>query len=351
MESKKKKLLKFLVVISTVFMLVISMCITSFASSSILIPSKGDGTWAINSYFAPDTLSIRQTLPEYPNGSEIIEEGYLDYTFGKIQTAVISNDEYQRLINGENISWSVFESAQVRNYAEDTYPDFTAEYVDMGYWNRINRYGDFITYYSTLNKSSYNQYYVTNPTFSLTWESIVMGENIADTRPVNYIQLQANGNTGYVTKITSNVSTFNNVTGEMSVVSTSYTNVAYTDSYNRLNINLYDLFTEIGKNVEHNGYYQLSNIIVTITPTVENVELDEFRIRTTAYETDYPNIEDVWNTQNEAYNWTNFTDWIQTAVTGFLSFEVMPNISLMGIMTVFVGFAVFVWFMKMFAGG
>lgn len=47
----------------------------------------------------------------------------------------------------------------------------------------------------------------------------------------------------------------------------------------------------------------------------------------------------------------SWVDWIVVAVSGFLDFEIVPNISIGGILSVSVGVALFMLFLKLFSGG
>lgn len=47
----------------------------------------------------------------------------------------------------------------------------------------------------------------------------------------------------------------------------------------------------------------------------------------------------------------DFTSWIATAVGGFLGFELFPNFSLIGVISIFIMISVVIWVLKVLAGG
>ena len=47
----------------------------------------------------------------------------------------------------------------------------------------------------------------------------------------------------------------------------------------------------------------------------------------------------------------DYSSWLTKAVGGFLGFEIFPGFSMAGVLGVIIGFAIFIWFLKVFAGG
>lgn len=47
----------------------------------------------------------------------------------------------------------------------------------------------------------------------------------------------------------------------------------------------------------------------------------------------------------------DYSSWLTKAVGGFLGFEIFPGFSIAGVLGVIIGFAIFIWFLKVFAGG
>lgn len=359
MESKKKKLLKFLVVISTVFMLVLSMGITSFADGSILVPSS-QGIYQVNGYAEPDILTVGGELPLYPEGSEIALEGYLSLSVGKHMNTTLTESELTSISNGGNIRYSENHQITLRKYASDYEYIITEENVNATFHNKYEAFRDTVRIESTLDNDFETAENILHPSIYMHFNELSLSESYCTKyNNASYIRIFSNVPIDYTARITAEVSQFNNVTGEMSYVTTTHNIDRLTSK--EINGKYSATFSILGQmmnlknTITSSKYFSVRDVKVSITPLSsdlsESIKVSTIRVSAPAFNYETPAINDVWNNQNEAYNWTNFTDWIQTAVTGFLRFEVMPNISLMGIMTVFIGFAVFVWFMKMFAGG
>lgn len=63
----------------------------------------------------------------------------------------------------------------------------------------------------------------------------------------------------------------------------------------------------------------------------------------------YESIQDA--TIEVDYDQLDWTLWLSNAVKGFLSFELVPGLSLAGIFGILLGIPLLIWFLRMFAGG
>lgn len=350
-----KKRFKVIAVIMATCVILMTSALSVFADGAILTPNI-EGLYQASAFVEADVTTIGGKLPVYPDGSETQVDGYLNMSYGKHMSTALTTEELVSLNKNATMTYNEFHEVQVRKYADDYEYYFHNEYVRTGFWNRLSRYKDTVYMYSTVNGSLLNNYGIERPRLVLEYSNVPLSRDyIEKYKAISYINFKFTEDVIYDVVVSGKVSYFNNVTGEMTYLSRGFTKSYGADGTSgnyQFRISPLDLMRELTSDIE-SDYFEIRDLYITVNPMgyLNESKISEIAFASPASNGEVPRIDDVWNNQNKAFNWTNFTDWISIAVGGFLSFEIMPNITIMGIIGLFMTVALLIWLLKVFAGG
>lgn len=347
-----KKRFKVLAVIMTTCVILMTSALSVFAdgagSDDIPFYKIWDG------YYCPSIIKFSQPNELYPDGSEVSGPRYTVAVSSKVQ---YSDAKAETLNIGYQINWDV------KKYVEITPQTIPAvapnEYADLSTWNRVMKLtSGYDQYYSTFRGEIVDKYIEGLPMINLRYDDIIYSKEYhSKYNYMTYMRMKTDTYASYFVEVTGDVSSFNNVTGEMvylenvrytATVTPTENNGVYTAEFKLLSY-----LKSLADSQQEQNLAHLQNVDIRITPTSSTGtgEVQEVAFSSPLKTDDWYTIQDVWNTENEAFNWWNFTDWITIAINGFLSFELMPGISLIGIVGALVGLSIFIYFLKVFAGG
>lgn len=318
MERKKHKLL---IVLSTICMLVL-MSVPCFAST--IIPEEDivdDMSQGIS------VLTIYSTSVNWDINNNVIQNGNSITPFAKLN----SND-YSIEIDGNTITGTMLTNNIIQNESIRAY-----QYIQFN----TNQLGENTNINYCIADSIYSGFYINVEYNNLTWESFNDDNIFLLYEPSIKIKYSLSGNTEARLIELENVRKVN-ISEEIKIdIDETYNNV---EEYN---VYIWGIETQVYSNHSSEKTLEISQTLIIDTDILK-MNKDNSRNTDLIAHGEYVMEEYNRSFENITRDWTS---WLGTAIGGFMSFEIVPYVSIGGIFATLIAIALTSLFIKIFMGG